>query len=66
MVAYVFFLLVSCCCCCARGGGMGRGAQVSVYDHGAADPGMVYGENSKMGHMEHLGVDGIGACVWVR
>ena len=45
---------------------MGRGAQVSVYDHGAADPGMVYGENSKMGHMEHLGVDGIGACVWVR
>mmetsp|Transcript_54419 Transcript_54419/g.124067 ORF Transcript_54419/g.124067 Transcript_54419/m.124067 type:complete len:231 (+) Transcript_54419:353-1045(+) len=39
---------------------------VSVYDHFALDPGMVYGENSKTGHMEHLGVGGIGACVWVR
>jgi hypothetical protein len=39
---------------------------VSVFDHGAADPGMVYGEASKGGHMEHLGVGGLGACVWVR
>jgi len=39
---------------------------VSVFDHGAADPGMVYGEAGKAGHMEHLGVGGVGACVWVR
>ena len=38
----------------------------SVYDHSASDPGMVYGENSKKGHMEHLGKNGIGACVWLR
>ena len=38
----------------------------SVYDHSATDPGMVYGEDSKTGHLEHLGVDGVGACVWVR
>ena len=40
----------------------------SVYDHGDDDPGMVYGGNSKSGHMEHLGdaADGVGACVWLR
>ena len=38
----------------------------SVYDHSAADPGMVYGENAKTGHREHLGVGGVGACVWLR
>lgn len=38
----------------------------SVFDHSASDPGMVYGENSKTGHMEHLGVNGTGACVWVK
>ena len=40
----------------------------SVNDHDDDDPGMVYGGQSKTGHMEHLGdaADGVGACVWVR
>jgi hypothetical protein len=32
----------------------------------ADEPGMVYGENSKKGHLEHLGSEGRGACVWIR
>jgi len=39
---------------------------VSVFDHDADEPGMVYGENSKQGHLENLGSSGRGACVWVR
>ena len=38
----------------------------SVYDHTAEEPGMVYGEDALTGNMDHLGVDGVGACVWVR
>jgi hypothetical protein len=38
----------------------------SVNGHYDDDPGMVYGENSKTGHMEHLGINGVGACVWLK
>ena len=38
----------------------------TVFDHSADDNGCVYGELSKTGNMGNLGVDGVGACVWVR
>lgn len=38
----------------------------SVYDHSADEGGYVYGGNAMTGHLEHLGQNGVGACVWVR
>ena len=48
--------------------GHGEDPWASVYDHWDDDPGMVYGGESKTGHLEHLGsdADGVGACVWLR